>query len=263
MMIDLGPLALSPLNASALGLFMVCWLFYQPILRLLARRGGAVINTDLMVVRSAWMHNMAKRSNRFMDGQLLGQTLSSSSFFASSNLILIAATAGVLFGGQTTFRNVSSLEVIRTSSRALFEAQLGLVVLTLARGLLDFIWGIRQLNYVLAAIGATPEGADDDAHHAYGQVAGRLLNPALHSVNSGVRGYYFALAAAAWLFGPLAFLAATVGAVGLLVWRQRRSPAALAIADLRKLLEDDEGSAARRRILSSAVESRDEHASLP
>jgi uncharacterized membrane protein len=228
---------LSPLNIAALSLFMVCWLFYQPLLNLLGRRGGAVINTDLTVVRTAWMHNMARRSNRFMDGQLLAQTLSSSSFFASSNLILIAATAGVLFGGQASYRNVSSLVVINTSSRLLFEGQLALVLLTLARGLLDFIWGIRQLNYVLAAIGATPERADDGAHHAFGDAAGRLLNPALHSVNSGVRGYYFALAAAAWLFGPIPFMAATLGAVSLLIWRQRRSPAAQAIAELRKLIE--------------------------
>ncbi|MBS0360151.1 MAG: DUF599 family protein, partial [Proteobacteria bacterium] len=178
-----------------------------------------------------------RRENRFMDGQLLAQTLSSSSFFASSNLILIAATAGVLFGGQASFRNVSSLVVVKTSSRLLFDAQLGLVVLTLARGLLDFIWGIRQLNYVLAVIGATPEHADDATHHTFGDVAGRVLNPALHSVNSGVRGYYFALAAAAWLFGPITFMAATAGAVSLLVWRQRSSSAAIAIADLRRLLE--------------------------
>jgi hypothetical protein len=85
-MIELGPLDLSPLNVAALSLFAVCWIFYQPVLTLLSRRGGAAINTDLMVVRSAWMHNMARRENRFMDGQLLGQALSSSSFFASSNL---------------------------------------------------------------------------------------------------------------------------------------------------------------------------------
>jgi uncharacterized membrane protein len=237
-MFDLGPLSLDPLNLAALILFGLCWLFYQPLLNLLSRRGGAVINTDLAVVRSAWMHNMAKREGRFMDGQLLAQTLSSSSFFASSNLILIAATAGVLFGGQTSFHNVSSLMVVKTSSRVLFQAQLGLVVLTLARGLLDFIWGIRQLNYVLAAIGAIPERADDATHHAYGDAAARILNPALHSVNSGVRGYYFALAAAAWVFGPISFVAATVGAVSLLLWRQRRSASAYAIADLRRLLEN-------------------------
>ncbi len=238
-MIDLGPLSLDPLNVAALSFFIVCWLFYQPILNLLSRRGGAAINTDLMVVRSAWMHNMARRDGRFMDGQLLAQTLSSSSFFASSNLILIAATAGVLFGGQASFRNVSSLAVVHTSSRLLFQAQLGLVVLTLARGLLDFIWGIRQLNYVLAAIGAIPEHGDDRRRHAYGDAASRILNPALHSVNSGVRGYYFALAAAAWVFGPVTFIAATSGAVSLLIWRQRRSTAAYAIADLRKLLEQE------------------------
>lgn len=236
-MIELGAISLSPLNLAAVSLFLVCWLFYQPLLNLLGRRGGAVINTDLTVVRSAWMSNMVRRENRFLDGQLLAQTLSSASFFASSNLILIAAAGGVLFGGQTSFRNLSSLEVIRTSSRLVFEAQLGLVVLTLARGLLDFIWGIRQLNYVLAAIGATPEQADAKTLAAFSDVAGRLLNPALHSVNSGVRGYYFALAAAAWLFGPIAFIAATIGAVGLLLWRQRRSAAAKAIADLRALLE--------------------------
>ena len=252
---------LDPLNLAAIVLFGVCWLAYQPLLTLLGRRGGAVINTDLMVVRAAWMRNMARREGRFMDGQLMAQALSSSSFFASSNLILIAATAGVLFGGQASFRNVSSLVVIKTSTRLLFEFQLSLVLLTLARGLLDFIWGIRQLNYVLAAIGATPEHADDATHHAFGEVAGRLLNPALHSVNSGVRGYYFALAAAAWLFGPIPFIVATLGAVSLLVWRQRRSPAAYAIADLRKLIESYSPPPAAKS--KAAVESRRRRASLP
>lgn len=255
-------ISLDPLNLTAIILFAVCWLGYQPLLTLLGRRGGAVINTDLMVVRSAWMHNMARREGRFMDGQLMAQALSSSSFFASSNLILIAATAGVLFGGQASFRNVSSLVVIKTSSHLLFEFQLSLVLLTLARGLLDFIWGIRQLNYVLAAIGATPEAGDEETRRAFGDVAGRLLNPALHSVNSGVRGYYFALAAAAWLFGPIPFIAATLGAVGLLVWRQRRSPAAYAIADLRKLIEGYSPPPAPRRS-KPRVESKPGRTSLP
>ena len=230
-MIELGPA-----NIAALVFFGVCWLFYQPVLSLLSRRGGPAINTDLNVLRSAWMRNMARRESHFLDGQLLGHALNSASFFASSNLILIAAAAGVLFGGQSTVRNVSSLVVIKTSSRVLFEAQIGLILITLARGLLDFIWGIRQLNYVLVALGATPEKTEGN-DPAFGAIAGRMLNPALHAVNSGVRGYYFALAAAAWLFGPWTFIAATVGAMGLLLWRQRRSPAARAVAELRALIE--------------------------
>ena len=221
----------------ALVFFAVCWLFYEPLLKALSR--GRSLNTDMTVIRGAWMGQMAGREVRLMDANLLGHALNSASFFASSNLLLIAAAAGALFGGQQTFASVSSLAVIQTSTRLLFEGQLALVIIVLARGLLDFIWSIRQMNYSLAIMGATPEGeaVDPGLQAAFGAAASRTLNPALSSFNAGVRGYYFALAGAAWLFGPLAFVIATVGAVGLLVWRQRRSPAARAIGDLRKAIE--------------------------
>lgn len=191
----------------------------------------------MTVIRAAWMVNMVGRDVRLMDGQLLGHALNSASFFASSNLLLIAATAGALFGGESTFRSVSQLEVVRTSSRMLFEFQLALVLVTLARGLLDFIWAIRQLNYCLAAMGAVPEPTPEADREPYGRLIARILNPALGSFNAGVRGYYFALAAAAWIFGPWPFMAATIGAVVLLVWRQRSSSAAQAIRELRQRLE--------------------------
>lgn len=230
---------MSTLNTAALVVFAICWLFYQPLLTALSRVRGSAINTDMTVIRGAWMGNMVGRENRFMDGQLLGHALNSASFFASSNLILIAACASALFSGEAAFRNASALIVIKTSSRILFEGQLALVLLCLARGLLDFIWSIRQMNYCIAAIGAVPIDIekDDPRYQAFGATVARMLNPALSSFNAGVRGYYFALAACAWLFGPISFLVATLGAVTLLLWRQRNSRSAVAIADLRKLLE--------------------------
>lgn len=225
------------LDLIALGLFLVCWLFYEPVLK--ASFKGGVLNSHMAIVRRGWMQRMTGRDNRIMDGQLLGHTINSASFFASSNLLLIAATAGVLFGGERAFASASSLELIRTSSRMMFEVQLGLVLITLARGLLDFIWSIRQLNYCVAVIGAAPEfdKASDEVLTAYSETAASLLTPALSSFSTGVRGYYFALAAAAWIFGAWAFIGATVGAVCLLAWRQRRSKAARAIANLRNLLD--------------------------
>ena len=229
-------LALSPLNLAAFAVFLVCWLGYQPLVSLLATRRGH-INTDMAVIRTAWMRNMTQRDNRFMDGQLLGHTLNSASFFASSNLILIAATGGALFGGEAAFRSASNLLAIKTSSRLLFEGQLALVLMTLARGLLDFIWSIRQMNYGIAAIGAAPLVLEGERREAFAVAPAHILNPALSAFNSGVRGYYFALAAAAWLFGPIAFISVTLGAVALLLWRQRVSSTARAIAELRRLLE--------------------------
>ncbi|MDO9249866.1 MAG: DUF599 family protein [Phenylobacterium sp.] len=227
---------LSPLDLTALLVFAVAWLAYEPLLKAAARGRGA-INTDLTLIRLTWMKNMAGRENKFMDGQLLGHVLNSASFFASSNLILIAAAAGVLFGGESTFRSASSLVVIKTSTRLLFEFQIALVLVALARGLLDFIWAIRQMNYCLAAIGATPMWASPSTLAEYAEATGGILNPALSAFNAGVRGYYFALAGAAWLLGPYAFIAATLGALALLLWRQRRSRASSAVRKVRQILE--------------------------
>ncbi|MDP1631197.1 MAG: DUF599 family protein [Caulobacter sp.] len=225
-------------DIAALGFFAFCWLFYEPLIKTLSRDG--LLNSDMTVIRGAWMGEMSRRESRFMDGQLLGHALNSASFFASSNLLLIAAAAGVLFGGEKAFASISSLVLIKTSTRLLFELQLSVILIVLARGLLDFIWSIRQMNYCLTIFGATPEdpAAPAGLRAAFAEAAGMILNPALSSFNAGVRGYYFALAAAAWLFGPVSMIIATLGAVSLLVWRQRHSSAARAIRTLRRTLEE-------------------------
>jgi uncharacterized membrane protein len=220
---------------AALALFLVCWLGYGPLLRLLAMRSGT-LNDDMMVVRRAWMSAMVHREVRIVDSQLMGHTINSGGFFASTNLLLIAAVAGILFGGEQALRGVAEVGPGEVSSR-LLEAKLALVLVCLARGLLDFIWSIRQLNYALALIGAAPELHTEADRRGLGEAAGALLNPALSAFSQGVRGYYFALAAAAWLFGPLWLGLGVVAVFCLLVWRQAASPAARAIRSARRLLE--------------------------
>lgn len=224
------------IDIVALSLFAISWLFYEPLLKRLGARGN-LINTDMTMIRRRWMQEMAVREIALLDGQLLGHAINSASFFASSNLILIAAAAGVLFGGDNALRNIEGLAVLAPASQTMFEMKLGLVLLALARGLLDFIWAIRQMNYCLAAIGATPMWASPSVLAEYAEAAGGILNPALSAFNAGVRGYYFALAAAAWVLGPYAFLVATLGALALLVWRQRGSRAAAAVRKAREILE--------------------------
>lgn len=219
----------------ALALFFLCWLGYGPLLGVLARRSGT-LNDDMLVVRHAWMTAMTGREVRLLDSQLLGHSINSGSFFASSNLLLIAAVGGILFGGETALRGFASVGAEDVPIK-LLEAKLALVLAGLARGLLDFIWSIRQMNYTLALIGAAPEVHAETDRVAYGEAVAQVLNPALAAFSQGVRGYYFALAAAAWLFGPLWLAAGVASAFSLLVWRQAGSPAARAIRAARRLLE--------------------------
>jgi uncharacterized membrane protein len=229
-------LALPVLDLVVLGFFLFCWLFYEPMLKRLGHEKN-VINTDMTVIRRRWMAEMAVREIALLDGQLLGHALNSASFFASSNLILIAAAAGVLFGGDSALKSIEGLAVLAPASALVFQIKMGVVLIALVRGLLDFIWSIRQMNYCLAAIGATPMWAPRKVLEEYAEATGAILNPALSAFNAGVRGYYFALAAAAWLLGPIAFAVMTGGAMVLLLWRQRRSPASAAVRKVRQILE--------------------------
>jgi uncharacterized membrane protein len=219
----------------ALALFILCWLGYGPLLAVLARRSGT-LNDDMQVVRRVWMTAMTHREVRLVDSQLMGHTINSGGFFASTNLLLIAAVASVLFGGEQAMQGFASVGAEDVPTR-LLEAKLALVLVCLARGLLDFIWSIRQLNYALALIGAAPEVHTESDRIALGTAAADLLNPALSAFSQGVRGYYFALAAAAWLFGPAWLALGVTTAFCLLVWRQAGSPAARAIRSARRLLE--------------------------
>jgi len=219
----------------ALALFVLCWLAYDPLLGLLARRSGT-LNDDMLVVRRVWMTAMTHREIRLVDSQLMGHTINSGGFFASTNLLLIAAVASVLFGGEQALQGFAAVGAEPAPTR-LLEAKLALVLVCLARGLLDFIWSIRQMNYALALIGAAPEVHTEADRMALGEAAANLLNPALSAFSQGVRGYYFALAAAAWLFGPLWLALGVAAAFCLLVWRQAGSPAARAVRSARRLLE--------------------------
>ncbi|MFC5373935.1 DUF599 domain-containing protein [Brevundimonas faecalis] len=223
------------LDWIALVVFFIAWLGYGPLLRLIARRSGS-LNADMLIVRDSWMTAMTHREMRLLDSQLMGHSINSASFFASTNLLLIAAVAGILFGGEAALRGFAAVGAEAVPIK-LLEAKLALVLVCLARGFLDFIWSLRQMNYALALIGAAPEIHVEADRVAYGHATAQVLNPALSGFSQGVRGYYFALAAAAWLFGPLWLLLGVISAFSLLVWRQAASPAARAVRAARRLLE--------------------------
>jgi len=224
-------------DGAALALFVALWAGYPYLTQWLGRRRGA-INLDMTAIRLAWMRAMARYPDRrLLDGQLLGHTLNTATFFASTNLILIAAVAGALFGGERTYRAILDIPLLSHGPRLLFEFKLILVLLTLAGGLFDYIWAIRQLGYCLTLTGAAPQDLRPADSDRYARASGQIFDHAIRSYNAGVRAYYFALAASAWLIQPLAFALSVVGAVALLLARQMVSPTARAVREARAVID--------------------------
>lgn len=213
------------LDYAALAVFLACWLSLEPSLSMIGRKWPS-ITTDMKAIRATWMRQLLRRNFLLIDAQIIGQTIHSATFFGSANLLVIVGIGGAVFSAAEAPASGVELQ----GGRAL------LLLAPLMRGLLDFIWSVRQLNYFLAAMGASPRPEEREEFDTWSPAISEVLNRALSSFSQGVRNYYFCFAASLWLLGALPLLAGSIGATAFLVWRQTRSPTARRIHDLVPLL---------------------------
>lgn len=230
-------LRLSIEDYVALLIFAVSWLGYEPLLKILAARNGSA-RKDLQILRRAWMMQFINRDAKIFDSNLLGHSVNTASFFASANLLIIAAIGGVIFEGnlKTGFIKDIGIEASRP-----FEVNLKLclVLLCLVRGLLDFVWALRQMNYCAAAWGAIPHIENAQTKEKYANAITAIVEPAMATFSQGVRTYYFSIAAGLWLFGPWAMAIGSIAVFVLLALRQTTSQAAKGLRELRIVLESE------------------------
>jgi uncharacterized membrane protein len=226
-LIDLMFNDLTGLDRAALCLFLLAWLGYGPAAQALRPRRSMAIR--MFEMRRAWMSSMLARENRITDASLIGNVVNSATFFASTTVVALAALLGMLGNLDSTHAAVQSLDFTAKTSRVLIEAKVLLLALVFAYGFLKLSWAVRQLNHCVALIGAAPLRPDAARGDAFADHAADALSLAVGSFDAGLRAYYFALAALAWLFGPGAFALATAGIVAMLLWRQFGSAASEAI----------------------------------
>jgi len=226
-MTELIPLDLTVLDRVALSWFLLAWLGYG--LAIHAVPWGDSITARMNDVRQAWMRTMLARDNRIADASLIGHTVHSATFFASTTMVALAALLGTLGAFDRSVAALDALAFTVKTSRMLAEAKILLLVLVFAHTFLKLSWALRQLNYCLALLGAAPVKVGPLERDGVAEPIAAVLSLAIRSFNAGIRGYLFALAVLAWLLGPGAFLLATTGMVLMLLWRQFGSATAAAI----------------------------------
>lgn len=214
-------------DVLALLWFLLAWLGYGPFLRALTWPRS--ISVRMQDVRRGWMHSMLGRDNRIMDASLLGSGMNSATFFASTTMVSLAAMLGMLAQVDQTYAAITNLSFTDKTSRTVVEFKIMLLALVFAHSFLKLTWALRQLNYCVALMGAAPLKPDAALRDRISERSSVVLTLAVSSFNAGIRGYYFALAALAWLLGPAAFATVTVGMVIMLLWRQFGSATAEAI----------------------------------
>lgn len=208
------------LDLSALAWFLGVWTCFTLVQDHLLR-GRVLVNQHLKLIRRHWIEAMLDRDNRIMDSQLIGHTMHTCTFFASTTMLVLAGLLGSLGAVDQAHGIVGSLSFTTATSREFFELKMLLLVGIFTFAFFKFTWAIRQYNYICALLGSAPlPPVPAELRRATAENLASALTLAVAALNGGLRAYYFALAALAWFIGPWPLIVASAGVVVVLVRRQ-------------------------------------------
>lgn len=229
------PADLTLLHAVAIAIVFGSWLAYGP---LLATFWKGTLNNQLDSVRLHWMTLSVSRENRTFDALLLGHITHSVAFFGSATLILLAALFGTLVSVAEVHASARALPFIAETSQALFATNLGMITLLLLVSFFSFTYALRQLIYTVALVGSLPDGEGRiEGQAVMVEAAATVLTEAVRSFNSGIRGYYYTVAAMFLFVDPAAAIMATLAVMIMLFYRQTSTRTSAAIGRYVSTLE--------------------------
>ncbi|WP_368416621.1 DUF599 domain-containing protein [Falsiroseomonas sp.] len=212
----------APLDWIALVLFVACWLAYATIVdRVPSIRARSVI-AAMDMHRIRWMRATLQRENRIADMAAIGNLMNTTSFLATTSILILGGLVALLGASDLGQRVVAALPWASVPSQLLWEIKIGLLLLIFVNAFFELTWALRQFNYGSILVGAMPSAADPDGP-AQADAAARVLNRAARHFTTGLRSYYFGLAALAWIVHPLALVMASLFVLRELHRREFRS----------------------------------------
>lgn len=219
---------MTTLDFAGLIFFLLVFFGYQRIAKIVGR--GKNVNALMHQTRRIWMQRLMERPDRIVDAALTGHTVNSMSFFCSATILVVAGLLGVLGKAGDAQQVLSGWTFVTHSTATVFQLKLIGLIAIFVYGFFRFTWALRQYNYCCALIGAAPLAKNDYPHRL--ELADQMAivyTSALTAFGGGIRCYYFGLAWIAWLVDPLAFIAAILGILIVLLRRQVYSHSHMAI----------------------------------
>lgn len=212
---------LSPLDYVALAVFFLCWAGYSAIVdRVPAIRSRSVI-ASMDEHRRSWMISILDRENRVSDVSIVNNLMTSTSFLANNSIFILGGLVALLSASDLGRRVLSNLPFTDPpTSDVAWEMRIILLVFIFIRAFFELTWALRQFNYTSILIGGLGRG---DAYVGQAEVAAQVANRAARHFNTGLRAYYFGLAALGWIIHPVALILASLVVLRELHRREFRS----------------------------------------
>ena len=220
---------LSTLDIAALLVFFACWAGYTAVVDRVPRIQRRSVIAAMDEHRRRWMIALLNRENRISDTAIIGNLMQSTGFLANTSIFILAGLVALLGSPDLGRRVLAALPFAEApASDIAWEMRIALLVLIFVRAFFELTWALRQFNYCSIVIGGIGMGADFTPQ---AEMAAKVANRAARHFNTGLRAYYFGLAALAWIIHPVALILASLLVLRELHRREFRSVVRDALAD--------------------------------
>jgi uncharacterized membrane protein len=226
----------TPLDLLAIVYFFLAIGLYRTVLSVPALERRSLIGA-IQTQRVRWMLNMAGRDARMLDAILLGSLSQGNAFFASTAAIAVGGLTATLGSGADRLQYLfDALPYATPTTPTVWAVKQLLIMAIFIYAFFKFAWAFRLSHYASIMIGATPDRGTADAQFCadHAERTAQLIGIAAEHANSGIRSFYHAIAAIAWFFHPLLFMAATSWVILILARRDFFSRSLRLIAGHRK-----------------------------
>lgn len=221
---------LTPIDWLALAAYFICWAGYAWFSEHSAWSRIGLIGRS-HDFRLEWAYRMLEREIRIVDSGLIGNLMSSVSFYANTTIYIVAGLFAALGAADKLINVTADLHLGGTGNRELLELKLVLLLGSFVYGYFKFSWSLRQFNLLSILVGAAPCGRREDPEIS--RFATRLAaanSLAGDDFNRGIRAYYFGLAALGWLINPMLMILLSLGVLFILYHRDYLSAAQRALS---------------------------------
>lgn len=214
---------------AALLFFFIAWIGYARF-----AKHRSTVRPSLLAEgnreRRLWMLQSTRRDVRVIDGIVVQNLSTSPSFFASTTLLIVGGLLALLGSSEQAGALVSELPFAVRTSQLVLDMKLLLLTGIFIYAFFRFTWSLRQYSLGALMVAAAPDHLEferlgDAERERFADRAGGVVGLAAESFNDGLRAYYFAFAAAAWLVSPIAFALGSAGVVWVLYQREFHSEA--------------------------------------
>ncbi|MBO1074424.1 DUF599 domain-containing protein [Roseomonas marmotae] len=214
-------LPLNTLDWIALAVFALCWAGYAAVVDRVPSIHARSVIAAMDEHRRRWMRMALQRDNRIADVSIIGNLMTSTSFLANTSIFILGGLVALLGAPELGERIFGSVPFAAVPGDAVaWEIRLFLLIFIFIRAFFELTWALRQFNYASTCLGALGYGPEWGAQ---ADVAAEVASRGARHFNTGLRAYYFGLAALAWIVHPVALMLSSILVLSELHRREFRS----------------------------------------